>query len=136
MHIPPRTHTHLCNLFIYLFFYILPNTEIALYFPCVFFLVLAEKLLFLISMTTSKQGSGLDTALPAGFLPCDVQHARKHTNKLFTNKAELWQAGRERESCDAAVGAAVVIVSDVFHFVWQTSLHSVSVSIPHINITD
>ena len=60
--------------------------------------VLAEKLLFLISMTTSKQGSGLDTALPAGFLPRNVQHthAHRHTNKLSANKAELWQAGEEK----------------------------------------
>lgn len=64
---------------------------------CVF-LGVGRKAPFLISMTTSKQGSGLDTALPAGFLPCNVQHthAHKHTNKLFTNKAELWQAGKEK----------------------------------------
>lgn len=31
-------------------------------------------------MATSKQGSGLDTALPAGFLPCNVQHTHRGTN--------------------------------------------------------
>lgn len=55
----------------------------ALYiFFSVFFLELAEKLLFLISMTTSKQGSGLDTAWPAGFLPCNVQHTHAHEQTI------------------------------------------------------
>lgn len=86
------------------------------------------------SMTTSKKGkkgSGLDSALPVDFLPCNVQHthAHRHTNKVSTNKAKQWKAGRKREKCDAPVGAAVVIVSDVFHFVWQTSLHSISASL-------
>lgn len=53
-----------------------------IFFFSVFFLELAEKLLFLISMTTSKQGSGLDTAWPAGFLPCNVQHTHAHKQTI------------------------------------------------------
>lgn len=75
-----HAHTHTRTFRIFFSF---PNTKMALYiFFSVFFLELAEKLLFLISMTTSKQGSGLDTAWPAGFLPCNVQHTHAHEQTI------------------------------------------------------
>lgn len=99
------------------------------------FLGAGRKALFLISMTTSKQGSGLDTALPAGFLPFDVHCTRAHKHKVVANKAKLWQAGKEKAATLQWV--LLLFLSLMFlYFVWQTSLHSISVSSPHINITD
>lgn len=81
-------------------------------------------------MTTSKQSSGLLAFFPA---TCNT-----YTDTQINYSLTKPSGGRQGkiESGDAAVGAAVVIFSDVFHFVWQTSLHSASASIPHINITD
>ena len=125
-----HTRMHLCNILHFL--HILSCIEKAQYFTCVFLGVGRKKLLFfLITMTTSKQGSGLDTALPAGFLPCNVQHthAHKHTNnKLFTNKAELWQAAGKEKAAMLQWVLLLLLSLMFFHFVWQTSLHSVSVS--------
>lgn len=87
-----RTHTRAPLEFIFF-----PNTKMALYiFFSVFFLELAEKLLFLISMTTSKQGSGLDTAWLSSLQR--ATHTCTRTNYSLT-KPSCGRQGKRKLLC-------------------------------------